>query len=172
METECFTVSVFAAYTGVSIRTLHYYEEKGLMNPKRDRMTGHRMYDKDDAIRLHQIVTMKFLGLPLKEIKSYIQSDNLDIRFKDTLRLQETKLKEERERIDIALEAIQRTTYLIEKEQEINSNLLFSLISGMQSEKQQKEMAKPIMKDDVLSKLFDAAITEKGSGSCFNFSKR
>ncbi len=161
MDIEAFTVSEFATYTGVSIRTLHYYEEKKLMNPSRDKATGHRLYNKDDGIRLHQITIMKSLGFRLSEIKEYIQTDNLDLRFRDTLRLQEEKLKQDRERIDIALETIQRTVHLIYQEKEIDCILLFSLISGMQSEKQQKEIAKPIMKDEVWTKLFDVTLSEK-----------
>ncbi len=161
METESFTVSEFAKYTGVSIRTLHYYEEKDLMNPNRDKMTGHRIYHKADAIRLHQITIMKSLGFRLREIKQYIQSDNLDSHFRDILKLQETKLTQDRERIDTALETIQRTVHLIDQEEEIESNFLFSLILAMQTEKQQKEISKPIMKDEVWSKLFDATLSEK-----------
>ncbi|GAB2536734.1 MerR family transcriptional regulator [Gracilibacillus alcaliphilus] len=161
MEEESFTVSQFATYTGVSVRTLHYYEEKGLMQPNRNQTTGHRTYKKDDAIRLHQIMTMKFLGFQLGEIKKYIQSDQLDLRFKDTLRMQEAKLKEDKERIEMALETIERTVHLIDQEQEIDSQLLFSLLSNMQSEKRQMEIAKPIMKEEVWSRLFDSSVTEK-----------
>ncbi|WP_058306428.1 MerR family transcriptional regulator [Gracilibacillus massiliensis] len=161
METESFTVSEFASYTGVSIRTLHYYEEKNLMHPHRDRKTGHRIYRRKDAIRLHQITILKSLGFPLSEIKQYIQSDNMDLGFRDTLKIQEKKLKKDRERIDTSLEIIHRTVHLIDQEKEIDSTFLFSLIAGMQTEKQQREISKSILKDEALAKIFDVTLSEK-----------
>ncbi|WP_130858882.1 MerR family transcriptional regulator [Gracilibacillus phocaeensis] len=160
MDSEAFTVSEFAAYTGVSVRTLHYYEEKELMQPKRNQ-AGHRIYDKNDAMRLHQIMTMKFLGLPLAAIKKYLQSDALDLGFKDTLLLQQAKLREDKAQIETALETIQRTVHLMDQEEEIDSDLLFSLVSGIQSEKKQEEMTKPMMKEEIWSRLFGLTIMEK-----------
>lgn len=160
MDSESFTVSEFAAYTGVSVRTLHYYEEKKLMQPKRNQ-AGHRIYDKADAMRLHQIVTMKFLGLPLADIKKYIQSDALDLGFKDTLLLQEAKLREDKAQIETALETIQRTVHLMDQEEEIDSDLLFSLVSGIQTEKKQGEITKPMMKEEIWSRLSGLTTLEK-----------
>jgi len=158
---ESFSVSEFADFTGVSVRTLHYYDEKGIFVPKRDKKTGHRQYLKEDTIRLHQIMTLKFLGFSLEEIKEYIHSTSFDLSFIETLRLQETKLLKDKEKIDVSLETIQRTVQLIENEKEIDRDMFVSLLASMQTEKQQKEASKGIIADQAIDRIFQATNAEK-----------
>ncbi|MFS0749201.1 MerR family transcriptional regulator [Oceanobacillus sp. 1P07AA] len=161
MTNDIFSVSEFAEYTGLSIRTLHYYDEKGILEPKRDKNTGHRKYVKEDMLRLHQILTLKFLGFTLEEIKEIIISTSVDLSFIETLRLQEAKLVEEKEKIEVSMEMIQRTVQLIEDEKEIDKDVLVSLLASMQTEKQQKEISKGIMSDQAIDQLFKATGSEK-----------
>lgn len=161
MKKETFSISEFAKSTGVSVRTLHYYDEKNILKPKRDENTGHRIYEKEDMIQLHKIMTMKFLGMSLDNIKEYMQPDTFDLSFIDTLRLQESKLIKDKEQIDIALEAIQRTVHLLENEKEVDQAVLVSLLASTQHEKKQEELAKGIIKDDVMEKMFPQTAKEK-----------
>lgn len=161
MKKETFSISEFAKSTGVSVRTLHYYDEKNILNPKRDEHTGHRIYEKEDMIQLHKIMTMKFLGMSLDDIKNYMQPDTFDLSFIDTLRLQESKLIKDKEQIDIALEAIQRTVHLLENEKEVDQAVLISLLASMQNEKKQEELSKGIIKDEIIKKMFPQAPEEK-----------
>ncbi|WP_040983771.1 MerR family transcriptional regulator [Oceanobacillus jeddahense] len=161
MKNETFSISEFAKATGVSVRTLHYYDEKNILKPKRDEHTGHRIYEKEDMIQLHKIMTMKFLGMSLDDIKDYMQPDTFDLSFIDTLRLQESKLVKDREQIDIALEAIQRTVHLLENEKEVDQAVLISLLASMQNEKKQEELSKGIIKDEVMKKMFPQTAKEK-----------
>ncbi|GAA0319817.1 MerR family transcriptional regulator [Oceanobacillus sp. FSL W7-1293] len=161
MKNETFSISEFAKSTGVSVRTLHYYDEKDILKPKRDEYRGHRIYEKEDMIQLHKIMTMKFLGMSLDDIKHHMQPDTFDLSFIETLRLQESKLIKDREQIDIALEAIQRTVYLLENEKEVDQAVLISLLASMQNEKKQEELAKGIIKDEVMKKMFPQTAEEK-----------
>jgi DNA-binding transcriptional MerR regulator len=54
--------------TGLSIRTLHYYDEIGLLSPSHRTEVGHRLYSDQDIIRLQQILSLRQLGFSLKEI--------------------------------------------------------------------------------------------------------
>lgn len=161
MKKETFSISEFAISTGVSVRTLHYYDEKNILKPKRDEHTGHRVYQQEDMIQLHKIMTMKFLGMSLDEIKEYMQADTFDLSFIDTLRLQESKLIKDKEQIDTALDAIHRTVYLLENEKEVDHAVLISLLASMQNEKKQEELAKGIIKDEVMKKMFPQTPKEK-----------
>ncbi|WP_080875607.1 MerR family transcriptional regulator [Oceanobacillus timonensis] len=161
MKKERFSISEFAKSTGVSVRTLHYYDEKNILKPKRDEDTGHRVYEKEDMIQLHKILTMKFLGMSLEDIKDYMQPDTFDLSFIDTLRLQESKLMKDKEQIDIALEAIQRTIPLLENEKEVDQAVLVSLLANMQNEKKQQELSKGIIKEDIMKKMFPQTAKEK-----------
>src|SRR6266545_2053196 len=61
-------IGELAAATGLTVRTLHYYEEIGLLIPSGRTNAGHRLYDDTDVARLYRICLLRRLGLPLVEI--------------------------------------------------------------------------------------------------------
>ena len=65
MEARCLKVGELARSSGVSVRTLHYYDEIGLLRPSQQTATGHRLYSRADVVRLQQIRSLRSLGLPL-----------------------------------------------------------------------------------------------------------
>ncbi len=69
MKTErVWRVGELARETGVSVRTLHYYEEIGLLVPSQRSRAGHRLYDQADIARLQRILSLRQLGLSLDDI--------------------------------------------------------------------------------------------------------
>src|SRR6266540_480829 len=58
-------IGELAAATGLTVRTLHYYEEIGLLIPSGRTNAGHRLYDDTDVARLYRICLLRRLGLPL-----------------------------------------------------------------------------------------------------------
>ncbi|MFD1066831.1 hypothetical protein [Oceanobacillus locisalsi] len=99
--------------------------------------------------------------MSLDNIKDYMELDIFNLNFIDTLRLQESKLIKDKEQIDMALDVIHRTIYLLENEKEVDHDILVSLLASMQNEKKQLELAKGIIKDDVIKKLFPQRAKEK-----------
>jgi MerR family transcriptional regulator, thiopeptide resistance regulator len=61
-------VGELARATGLTVRTLHYYEQIGLLVPSARTEAGHRRYDESDVARLYRICLLRRLGLPLAEI--------------------------------------------------------------------------------------------------------
>jgi DNA-binding transcriptional MerR regulator/uncharacterized glyoxalase superfamily protein PhnB len=61
-------VGELARATGLTVRTLHYYEEIGLLTAVRRSEGGHRVYTADDVERLYRITLLRRLGLPLSDI--------------------------------------------------------------------------------------------------------
>jgi len=59
-----------AKHAGVTVRTLHHYDEVGLLTPSARASGGHRVYDERDAERLARIVMLRAMGLSLGEIKA------------------------------------------------------------------------------------------------------
>jgi DNA-binding transcriptional MerR regulator len=57
-----------AAMTGVSVRTLHHYDRIGLLRPSGHSEGRHRLYSETELLRLQQILTLRYLGFPLKRI--------------------------------------------------------------------------------------------------------
>ncbi|MDE6635758.1 MAG: MerR family transcriptional regulator [Lachnospiraceae bacterium] len=72
------TVKEVNKLTGVSARTLQYYDTIGLLKPSRYTESGYRLYDDTALERLQQILLFKELEFPLKEIKEIIDAPNFD----------------------------------------------------------------------------------------------
>lgn len=72
------SISQVAKLTGVSIRTLQYYDEIGLLKPSELTSSGYRMYDDDALQTLQQILFFKELGFPLKVIKEILAKPDFD----------------------------------------------------------------------------------------------
>ena len=99
-------IKEFAEFTGVSVRTLHYYDEIGLLKPSCvDEHSGYRFYDEEALLRMQEILFYRELEFSLKSIKAILSSPNYD----KTKALQEQKqlltLKKERlERLICAID--------------------------------------------------------------------
>ena len=72
------TVSQVAKLTGISIRTLQYYDEIGLLKPSELTSSGYRLYDDEILQTLQQILFFKELGFQLKEIKEILEKPDFD----------------------------------------------------------------------------------------------
>ena len=92
-----------AKLTGLTLRTLRFYDQIGLFSPSEYTESGHRLYSESDLSRLHQILSLKELGLSLDEIKSALvggQISPLEIvnfqikRIKDQMKLQQKLLEQ------------------------------------------------------------------------------
>ena len=72
------TVNEVSRLTGVSIRTLHYYDEIGLLHPTQVTDAGYRLYDDTALEKLQHIMLFRELEFPLKEIKEIVDNPNFD----------------------------------------------------------------------------------------------
>ncbi len=72
------TISQVAELTGISPRTLQYYDEIGLLKPSELTQSGYRLYDDGTLQKLQQILFFKELGFKLKEIKEILQKPDFD----------------------------------------------------------------------------------------------
>jgi DNA-binding transcriptional MerR regulator len=69
MRFEALKVGELARRTGLTIRTLHHYDEIGLLRPSLHTASGHRLYTETDVARLHQVVSLRQLGFSLEEAR-------------------------------------------------------------------------------------------------------
>jgi len=100
-----YSVQEFARLAGVTVKALHHYDRLGLLKARRNN-AGYRIYEERDLERLEQIVALRFLGLPLKQIAILLERDALELP--QALRLQRTVLEEKRRLIERAIDAIRR----------------------------------------------------------------
>jgi DNA-binding transcriptional MerR regulator len=82
MDTENWTwrVGELAEATGLSVRTLHHYDEIGLLQPSGRTTSGHRQYGAADVRRLHRIVALRAFGLSLAEVGQVLDGELTDPR--------------------------------------------------------------------------------------------
>lgn len=73
-------VGELARRTGISVRTLHHYDKIGLLRPSGRTVAGHRVYTQADLERLQQIVSLRDLGLALREIGRCLDFDRVSLR--------------------------------------------------------------------------------------------
>ncbi len=92
------TVNEVSKRVGVSVRTLHYYDEIGLLHPSEITDANYRLYDDTALERLQQIMFFRELEFPLKDIRQMIDSAHFDR--KEALRQQITLLRMKREHLD------------------------------------------------------------------------
>ena len=72
------TVKEISNITGISVRTLHYYDEIGLLKPTDKSDAGYRLYDDKALEQLQQILFFREFDIPLKEIKAVMENPALD----------------------------------------------------------------------------------------------
>lgn len=92
------TVKEISRLTGISVRTLHYYDEINLLKPTQTTDAGYRLYDDTALERLHSILLFRELQFPLKEIKSILDKPDFDT--KAALKEQIKLLELQRNRLD------------------------------------------------------------------------
>lgn len=73
-----YTVAKLAKISGVSIRTLHWYDEIGLLKPAYHGANGYRYYEEEQLLALQQILFFRELGFELKQIESILKRSNFD----------------------------------------------------------------------------------------------
>jgi DNA-binding transcriptional MerR regulator len=75
MEEKLWKIGELAKATGLTVRTLHHYDEIGLLAPSERTQAGHRLYGATDVRRLYEIRALRELGLPLQEIPDALAGD-------------------------------------------------------------------------------------------------
>lgn len=107
-----YTVKDLARLTGLTPRTLRYYDSIGLLCPRRGRDNDYRFYGSEEVDRLQQILLYRDMGLPLEEIKNLLDAPGFDREA--ALRKHLTRLQERRREVDALIHAVQNTLRTIE----------------------------------------------------------
>jgi MerR family transcriptional regulator, thiopeptide resistance regulator len=105
-----YLVGQVASFAGVTVRTLHHYDEIGLLSPSGRSHAGHRRYDDADLDRLQQILFYRELGFPLDEVAALLDDPDADPqehlrRQHELLTVRIEKLQKMAEAVEHAMEA-------------------------------------------------------------------
>ncbi|MGX1191950.1 MerR family transcriptional regulator [Metabacillus sp. SLBN-84] len=116
-------VKEVADLTGISVRTLHHYDEIGLLVPGEVTESGYRIYSSENLETLQQILFFKELGFPLKKIHEIISSPTFDRN--EALELHRRMLLEKRKRLDQMIETVEKTIQYTKGEIEMSQKEKF-----------------------------------------------
>jgi DNA-binding transcriptional MerR regulator len=116
-------VKEVADLVGTSVRTLHHYDEIGLLLPEETTESGYRLYSDDNLATLQQILFFRELGFPLKKIKEIVSDPSFD-RI-EALALHRKLLLEKRNRIDQMIGTIDKTIQHMKGEIEMTNQEKF-----------------------------------------------
>jgi DNA-binding transcriptional MerR regulator len=134
-----YRIGEFAKLAGVTVRALHHYDRIGLLKPVRG-ASGFRLYRMEDLERLEQIAALKFLGIPLQEIKLLLKHGPLTLS--DSLHVQREALAEKRRLIDRAVVAIEAAEKVIQSGKTTDSSILRKIIEVIDMQPQENSMRK------------------------------
>ncbi|WP_018750727.1 MerR family transcriptional regulator [Paenibacillus sanguinis] len=154
MDATYYSVGKFAELSGIPIRTLHYYEEVGLLNPRRQD-NGHRIYGSADLITLQKIIGLKSLGFSLERIRQFIHQREPEMNFANALHMQQQALQAARIELDKSLEIIERLQAILQHEGELEHDMMFLLIRNMLREDKQRSWAAEHLSEHTVANLFD-----------------
>lgn len=128
---ESYTIKQLADLAGISVRTLHYYDQIGLVKPERIAGNGYRFYRKQQLLLLQQVLFFRELDFSLDQIKNILESPELDlVKLLETHKL---TLKKEADRLLRLIETVNKTITSLEGKTQMADNEYFK---GFSDEKQ------------------------------------
>lgn len=122
-------IGQLAEQTGLSIRTLRYYDEIGLLVPSERTESGHRIYGKGEIVRLGEIVSLRALGFSLEEIRACL--DDPTFTPASAIRMHRARLQKQLREIRGLDERLARLEEFLETSEDITSEEFIRTIEGI-----------------------------------------
>lgn len=132
-----YTVNQLAKLAGTSVRTLHYYDEIGLLKPSFIGNNGYRHYEEKELLKLQQILFFRELEFPLEEILQMVNSPKFDLS--TSLRDQKKLLEMKKIRLDNLISTIEKTILKMKGNNNMKNDDLFNSFTFEQIEKYKQE---------------------------------
>ncbi|MDF2379625.1 MAG: MerR family transcriptional regulator [Candidatus Gracilibacteria bacterium] len=126
-----YTVKQLANLVKVTIKTLHHYDEMGLLKPTQRTDAGYRLYNRDDLLKLQQIMIYKEMEFSLKEIKQLLEDPDFDI--KKALHEQKKFLLQQQKKTEQLVQTIDKTIKTLQEDEELVTDA--ELYEGFTAEK-------------------------------------
>lgn len=130
-------IGEFAKRSGVTVKTLLHYDKIGLLQPSLKTQAGYRIYCDEDFINLQQIITLKFIGLSLEEIKQLINEKNQNIE--NIISVQTRALEEKKKHIETVITALNKAEKQIQNNSFLEVQQLIDIIKITNMETRAKQ---------------------------------
>lgn len=126
------TVGEAARKTGVTVRTLQYYDKEGLLSPSAESEGERRLYTDKDLVILHQIISLKSLGFSLDDIKQRLVSLETPADVANALTEQADDIRRKIEQLKASLSAIEQLKAEVLQMQTVNFKTYADIIVNLQ----------------------------------------
>lgn len=134
-----YKVKEVAQMVGISVRTLHHYDQIGLLKPRSVTPAGYRLYTDEDLERLQQILFFKEMDFNLQEIKEIIDSPSFDR--KAALQTHKGLLIRKKERLEKIIISVEKTIDSLEGGIKMEKKEMFEAFDMKEIEKHKEEYA-------------------------------
>jgi DNA-binding transcriptional MerR regulator len=129
MHFEPFKVGELARRTGLTIRTLHHYDEIGLLKPSLHTESGHRLYTAGDVARLQQVLSLRQLGFSLDEVRGCL--DRPGFSPLEVIHLHVARLREQIELLRGLCQRLESLTACFQTAGEVSADVFLQAIEVM-----------------------------------------
>ena len=158
---EYMTVGAIAKKMGVTVRTLQYYDKEGLLSPSYQSEGGRRLYTDKDMVKLHQILSFKYLGFSLEEIKSNLISLDTPEDVANALSNHAVAIREKMEALSESLTAIEALKAEVLQMQTVDFTKYADIVVNLQMKNEFYWMIK-LFDDDMLAHVRSRFDKESG----------
>ncbi|WP_292896886.1 MerR family transcriptional regulator [Nitratireductor sp.] len=154
------TVTDLAKLSGVSVRTLHHYDDIGLLSPARVGENRYRYYGEAELLRLQQILLYRELGMPLKTISSILDDPRFDSLA--ALMAQRGQLAAEAKRYRQLIRTIDRTIAHLKGERAMQHEDLYKGFVAPEKQAEYEAWLKDRFGDSIREEITSSDSTERG----------
>ncbi len=145
-----YSVKELSKLAGVSVRTLHYYDQIGLLSPRQRTSAGYRQYGKRELTRLQQIMFFRELNFPLRSIKEILDKPGFDLL--ESLEFHLAEMESEIDRLKTLTSTIRRTIDQLKKKKEmLTDDEMYKGFSKEEKEVYRKEVVEKWGEDQLLA---------------------
>ncbi|WP_054026917.1 MerR family transcriptional regulator [Bacillus sp. FJAT-28004] len=165
MEGQYLTTGQLAQRTGMTLRTLRYYDKIGLLKPTKYNHVSIRLYSKDDVARLQKIQMLKYVGLSLSEISQIIFNDTQPERdLRSSLKMQKEIIQHKIAHMLYVSKTIEEALTLVDDQgDELDWEGLADIIQTILKEKEWREQYYDAARLQARIQLYDQFISNKTS---------
>lgn len=155
--------------SGISVRTLHYYDQIHLLKPIRSEESGYRLYDEGAIVRLQQILFLKELEFPLNEIKRML--DDSSFNELEALHMHRKVLMEKRDRLMRIIQSIDESIEAFKGGKQMDSNKRLQPFDRSELDKMQEQYEQEVRERYGHTKAFKQAEEKRKAYKDDDFAK-
>ena len=154
-----YTIGQLSKKTGVSIRTLHYYETLNLLNPVRSPDNQYRLYGPDDVMRLQQIAVLKRMRFRLRDISQILNANKAQLSTDDyevwvhVLEHQIATVQKEMRELQKVEDLLQSSVYAMKATKQVRIEDMLQFIHDIEQPNQKQEFRKLYFTEDEMERL-------------------